>query len=64
MKKLTLVMAIAVLVSSAVFAQKEKKPNINKALKSMQEGDLAFAKSEIDRAIVFEKTMNNGKTWY
>lgn len=64
MKKLTLVMAMAVLVSSASLAQKEKKPNINKALKSMQENDLAAAKSEIDRAVEFEKTKTNGKTWY
>jgi len=64
MKKSTLVIAAIVLVSSAVFAQKEKKPNINKALKAMQEGDLVFAKSEIDRATEFEKTSDDGKTWY
>ena len=64
MKKSTLVIAAIVLVSSAVFAQKEKKPNINKALKSMQEGDLASAKDEIDRATEYEKTSTNGKTWY
>ncbi|MDH5367146.1 MAG: tetratricopeptide repeat protein [Cyclobacteriaceae bacterium] len=64
MKKSTLIMAAIVLISSAVFAQKEKKPSINKALKSFQGGDLAAAKSEIDRAAEFEKTSTNGKTWY
>lgn len=64
MRKSTLLMAAIVLVSSAVFAQKVKKPSINKALKYMQEGDLATAKSEIDRASTFEKTSANGKTWY
>ncbi|MDH5474538.1 MAG: hypothetical protein OEX22_02485 [Cyclobacteriaceae bacterium] len=64
MRRSTLLMAAVILLSSAVFAQKEKKPNINKALKYMQDGDLATAKSEIDRASTYEKTSTNGKTWY
>src|SRR3990170_4497813 len=52
------------LVAVAVSAQKKQKPNINKALKSMQEGQLAEAKEMIDAATTYEKTMDDGKTWY
>ena len=48
----------------AVSAQKKQKPNINKALKSLQEGQLAEAKEMIDAATTYEKTMDDGKTWY
>ncbi|HEY9489168.1 MAG TPA: tetratricopeptide repeat protein [Chryseosolibacter sp.] len=52
------------LIAVAVSAQKKQKPNINKALKSLQEGKLDEAKSMIDDATTYEKTMNDGKTWY
>lgn len=52
------------LVAVAVSAQKKQKPNINKALKSLQEGNLAEAKDMIDAATTYEKTMDDGKTWY
>jgi tetratricopeptide (TPR) repeat protein len=52
------------LIAVAVSAQKKQKPNITKALKSLQEGNLAEAKSMIDEATTYEKTMNDGKTWY
>jgi Tfp pilus assembly protein PilF len=52
------------LVNIAAFSQKQSKPNINKALKSMQEGKLNEAKEMIDAATTYEKTMNDGKTWY
>lgn len=52
------------LIAVAVSAQKKQKPNINKALKSLQEGNLAEAKSMIDDATTYEKTMDDGKTWY
>lgn len=52
------------LVNIAAFTQKQQKPNINKALKSFQEGKLAEAKEMIDAATTYEKTMNDGKTWY
>lgn len=64
MKKLTFVLAVVLLASSATFAQKEKKPKINNALKNMQEGNLAEAKEEIDLATEHEKTKDDGKTWY
>ena len=48
----------------AVSAQRKQKPNINKALKSLQEGKLAEAKEMIDAATTYEKTMDDGKTWY
>ena len=52
------------LMAVAVSAQKKQKPNINKALKSLQEGKLAEAKEMIDAATTYEKTMDDGKTWY
>lgn len=52
------------LVSAAASAQKQQKPNINKALKALQEGKLNEAKEMIDAATTYEKTMNDGKTWY
>jgi len=64
MKKTTLFLLVAIMSTGIVFSQKVKKPNINKALKMMQEGDLANAQSEIDRASADEKLQTNGKTWY
>jgi tetratricopeptide (TPR) repeat protein len=52
------------LVTVVAFAQKQQKPNTNKALKSFQEGNLAEAKEIIDAATTYEKTMNEGNTWY
>lgn len=52
------------LIAVAVSAQKKQKPNINKALKSLQDGQLAEAKEMIDAATTYEKTMDDGKTWY
>jgi tetratricopeptide (TPR) repeat protein len=52
------------LIAVSVSAQKKQKPNLNKALKSLQEGNLAEAKQIIDDATTYEKTMNDGKTWY
>lgn len=52
------------LLSVAALAQKKQKPNINKALKYLQDGQLAEAKQMIDDATTYEKTMDDGKTWY
>lgn len=46
------------------YGQKKSKPNLNKALKALQEGNLAEAKQIIDDATTYEKTMDDGKTWY
>jgi tetratricopeptide (TPR) repeat protein len=62
MKRLVFLMLMVMAV--AVSAQKKQKPNINKALKSLQEGQLAEAKEMIDAATTYEKTMGDGKTWY
>ncbi len=62
MKRIIFLMLM--LVAVAVSAQKKQKPNINKALKSLQDGQLAEAKEMIDEATTYEKTMNDGKTWY
>ena len=62
MKKVLFLMLM--LIAVAVSAQKKQKPNINKALKSLQDGNLAEAKEMIDAATTYEKTMDDGKTWY
>jgi len=61
-KVLTLVMSMLILMSAE--AQKAKKPNINKAKTLWTQGKLDEAKSMIDAATEYEKTMNEGKTWY
>lgn len=58
------VLLILLLIPAFVYAQKPVKPNLNKALSLMQEGKLAEAKDMIDAATTYEKTMNDGKTWY
>jgi tetratricopeptide (TPR) repeat protein len=62
MKKVLFLMLM--LIAVAVSAQKKQKPNITKALKSLQDGQLAEAKAMIDEATTYEKTMDDGKTWY
>jgi tetratricopeptide (TPR) repeat protein len=62
MKRIIFPMLMLACVSG--FAQKQPKPNINKALTLMQEGKLGEAKDMIDAATTYEKTMNDGKTWY
>ena len=62
MKRITLLLLLLAAVS--VYAQKAVKPNLNKALSSWKEGKLDEAKTMIDLATTYEKTMNDGKTWY
>jgi tetratricopeptide (TPR) repeat protein len=62
MKRFTLI--LLVLASATVYAQKPVKPNLNKALASLQEGKLDEAKANIDAAITNEKMKDDGKTWY
>ena len=62
MKKILFLMLM--LIAVAVSAQKKQKPNLNKALKHLQDGQLAEAKEMIDAATTYEKTMDDGKTWY
>jgi tetratricopeptide (TPR) repeat protein len=62
MKRITLL--VLMLSSVLAFGQKAVKPNISKALKSFQEGKLAEAKENIDLATTYEKTKDDGKTWY
>lgn len=52
------------LATVSVYAQKAVKPNLNKALTLWTEGKLDEAKTMIDAATTYEKTMNDGKTWY
>jgi tetratricopeptide (TPR) repeat protein len=55
---------LLMLGSVATFAQKQAKPNINKALTAWRDGNVKEAKEIIDAATTYEKTMNDGKTWY
>lgn len=61
MKKVILILLLA---PAFVFAQKPVKPSLSKALTLMQSGKLGEAKDMIDAATTYEKTMNDGKTWY
>src|SRR5689334_20420359 len=62
MKKYTLLLLM--LVTVAAYAQKTPKPNLNKALQLWTENKLDEAKSMIDAATTYEKTMNDAKTYY
>jgi tetratricopeptide (TPR) repeat protein len=62
MKRLILILMM--FSAFTLSAQKQAKPNISKALKALQDGKLDEAKSIIDAATTYEKTMNDGKTWY
>lgn len=55
---------VLMLVAVSAFAQKTPKPNLNKALTAYSQGKLDEAKTMIDAATTYEKTMNDGKTWY
>jgi tetratricopeptide (TPR) repeat protein len=58
------ILFLLLILSSAAYAQKQAKPNINKALTAWKDGKLDEAKQIIDAATTYEKTMNDGKTWY
>jgi Tfp pilus assembly protein PilF len=62
MKKIAV--SLLLLIPGMVLAQKEAKPNINKAMTALKSGKLDEAKSIIDAATTYEKTMSDGKTWF
>src|SRR5688572_32509291 len=62
MKKIVIVLFLV--VPGVVLAQKEVKPNINKAIASLKAKKYDEAKTNIDAATTYEKTMNEGKTWF
>ncbi|HEY9008769.1 tetratricopeptide repeat protein [Ohtaekwangia sp.] len=62
MKKIAVLLLL--IIPGMVLAQKEAKPNINKALTALKNGKLDEAKSTIDAATTYEKTMNDSKTWF
>jgi hypothetical protein len=62
MKRITLLLFVFVAVTAS--AQKAVKPSTSKALKSFKDGKLDEAKTMIDLATTYEKTMNEGETWY
>jgi tetratricopeptide (TPR) repeat protein len=62
MKRLTFL--VLMLAAFSLQAQKQAKPNLNKALKLFQDGKLDEAKQMIDDATTYEKTKDDGKTWY
>lgn len=62
--RILLTVGILALVVLGADAQKQIKPNINKAKMMWEKGDLPGAQEMIDAATTYEKTMNDGKTWY
>jgi tetratricopeptide (TPR) repeat protein len=62
MKKIAVLLLLA--IPGMALAQKEAKPNINKAMTALKSGKLDEAKSIIDAATTYEKTMTDGKTWF
>lgn len=62
MKKIAVLLLLV--IPGMVLAQKEAKPNINKAMTALKSGKLDEAKSIIDAATTYEKTMTDGKTWF
>lgn len=62
MKRIALSMLMLATVTA--YGQKPVKPNLNKALQLWTQGKLDEAKTMIDAATTYEKTMNDGKTWY
>jgi predicted Zn-dependent protease len=62
MKRITFLMFM--LAAFVSYSQKQPKPNTKKALDLLQEGKVAEAKDIIDAATTYEKTMNDGKTYY
>jgi len=59
-----IVIAVLIALPVLAFAQKEVKPNPNKALNSLKAKKYDEAKATIDAATTYEKTMNDGKTWF
>ncbi|HYG03068.1 MAG TPA: tetratricopeptide repeat protein [Chryseosolibacter sp.] len=62
MKKIAFMFLMLAAIS--LQAQKQPKPNLNKVLSMLQEGKLAEAKDMADAATTYEKTKDDGKTWY
>ncbi|HEY9046287.1 MAG TPA: tetratricopeptide repeat protein [Ohtaekwangia sp.] len=62
MKKIAVLLFL--IIPGMVLAQKEAKPNINKAITALKNGKFEEAKSTIDAATTYEKTMTDGKTWF
>lgn len=62
MKKI--VFMVLMLAAINLHAQKQPKPNLNKVLSMLLEGKLAEAKEMADAATTYEKTKDDGKTWY
>ncbi len=61
--KMKTVLTISMSLLLIVGAQAQK-PNISKAKTLWEQGKLDEAKAMIDEATTYEKTMNDGKTWY
>lgn len=62
MKRFTFL--VFMLAAITALAQKQEKPNVNKAFTAWKEGKLDEAKRIIDMATTYEKTMSDGQTWY
>ncbi len=63
MKRLSIIL-ILVMLATVGYAQKQKKPSVNKAKIELEKGNLDVAKEIIDQATTYEKTKGKANTWY
>ena len=64
MKIVSILLVLALLSTTNIYAQKEIKPKLGKIESLYKKGELIEAMEMSDLSISYEKTMNNPKTWY
>ena len=64
MKIVSILLVLAFLGKTNIYAQKEIKPKLGKIESLYKKGELIEAMKMSDLSISYEKTMNNPKTWY
>lgn len=64
MKIVSILLVLALLSTTNIYAQKEIKPKLGKIESLYKKGELIEAMKMSDLSISYEKTMNNPKTWY
>lgn len=61
MRRIALLLVFSLISTASLLAQNSA---VSKATRYLDEGKLDLAKQSIDEAVVHEKTMDKGKTWY
>ena len=64
MKRVSILLVLALTSITNIYAQKEIKPKLGKIETLFKKRELIEAKEMSDISISYEKTMNNPKTWY